>query len=220
MRHRERRSQALGAPFLPERARRRVVQDPHLPGSASNEDPGHLSNLRPGLPFPSSEGESPGGVSETTSETRLSARWTPSSTTPRQDVQEQQGDDDDCRGDSDDGNGGGGHDHAALISLLRTGETLSTVFIGVDVNPAQTQSPRDALRDAAVEYLKRQHRPVFITRTRVVSSDYGQVEATFPNHPWPMYLLLNFYMENGKWTYKRSDCLSALCAPGPKTPRP
>jgi hypothetical protein len=72
MRHRERRSQALGAPFLPERARRRVVQDPHLPGSASNEDPGHLSNLRPGLPFPSSEGESPGGVSETTSETRLS----------------------------------------------------------------------------------------------------------------------------------------------------
>ena len=126
MRHRERRSQALGAPFLPERARRRVVQDPHLPGSASNEDPGHLSNLRPGLPFPSSEGESPGGVSETTSETRLSARWTPSSTTPRQDVQEQQGDDDDCRGDSDDGNGGGGHDHAALISLLRTGETLST----------------------------------------------------------------------------------------------
>jgi hypothetical protein len=97
---------------------------------------------------------------------------------------------------------------------------LFPVFIGVDVNPAQTQSPRDALRDAAVEYLERQHRPVFITRTRVVSSDYGQVEATFPNHPWPMYLLLNFYMENGKWTYKRSDCLSALCAPGLKTPRP
>jgi hypothetical protein len=126
MRHRERRSQALGAPFLPERARRRGRAGPAstwLRLKRRSRTPVEPASR---APFSLSEGESPGGVSETTSETRLSARWTPSSTTPRQDVQEQQGDDGDCRGDSDDGNGGGGHDHAALISLLRTGETLST----------------------------------------------------------------------------------------------
>jgi hypothetical protein len=66
-----------------------------------------------------------GGVSETASETPLSAGSTPSSAASRHDVPDNQGDDDNGRRNCDHGDCGGGHDHPAIVSLLPPRETLS-----------------------------------------------------------------------------------------------
>jgi hypothetical protein len=90
-----------------------------------------------------------GGVSETASETPLSAGWTPSSAASRHDVPQQEGDDDDGRRNCDHGDCGGGHEHAALISLLLPRETLSRERCGSRSDECQRQ-PREN-REVGVE---------------------------------------------------------------------
>jgi hypothetical protein len=107
-----------------------------------------------------------GGVSETTSETRLRA---PSSAASRQDVQEQDRDHDDGHDYGDDRDGGGGDNHSPpVISLIwplqtlssercgpRSGESLRESRkhhkIGVEHNPLQAT---DAKRGQAVLVLE------------------------------------------------------------------
>jgi hypothetical protein len=64
-------------------------------------------------------------LSETTSETRLSAGWALSSPPSGHDVQDEDGDDDDRRRDGDDSDRGGGHNHVAILSPPPARETLN-----------------------------------------------------------------------------------------------